>query len=51
VDTTIIDGKIVMEGRRLTTVDEQKVLREANAAFLRVLDRIGGGGSSGGGTP
>jgi len=47
VDTTIIDGKIVMEGRRLTTVDEQKVLREANAAFLRVIDRIGGG--SGGG--
>jgi 5-methylthioadenosine/S-adenosylhomocysteine deaminase len=51
VDTTIIDGKIVMEGRRLTTVDEQKVLREANAAFLRVLDRIGAGGGSGGGTP
>src|SRR5580704_8827415 len=50
VDTTIIDGKIVMEDRRLTTVDEQKVLREANAAFLRVIDRIGGGGG-GGGTP
>jgi 5-methylthioadenosine/S-adenosylhomocysteine deaminase len=49
VDTTIIDGKIVMEGRQLTTVDEQKVLREANAAFLRVIDRIGAGGS--GGTP
>jgi 5-methylthioadenosine/S-adenosylhomocysteine deaminase len=47
VDTTIIDGKIVMEGRRLTTVDEQKVLREANAAFLRVIDRIG---NAGGGT-
>jgi 5-methylthioadenosine/S-adenosylhomocysteine deaminase len=41
VDTTIIDGKIVMENRQLTTVDEQKVLREANAAFLRVLERIG----------
>jgi len=40
VDTTIIDGKIVMEGRQLTTVDEQTVLREANAAFLRVLDRM-----------
>jgi 5-methylthioadenosine/S-adenosylhomocysteine deaminase len=40
VDTTIIDGKIVMEDRRLTTVDEQKVLREANAAFRRVLDRM-----------
>jgi len=40
VDTTIIDGKIVMEDRRLTTVDEQKVLREANEAFLRILDRM-----------
>jgi 5-methylthioadenosine/S-adenosylhomocysteine deaminase len=40
VDTTIIDGKIVMEGRQLVTVDEQLVLREANAAFRRVLDRM-----------
>ena len=40
VDTTTIDGKIVMEDRRLTTVDEQKVLREANDAFRRVLDRM-----------
>jgi len=40
VDTTIIDGKIVMEDRRLSTVDEQKVLREANDAFRRVLDRM-----------
>jgi 5-methylthioadenosine/S-adenosylhomocysteine deaminase len=40
VDTTIIDGKIVMEGRQLTTVDEQKVLREANDAFRRVLGRM-----------
>ena len=40
VDATIIDGKIVMEDRRLTTVDEQKVLREANDAFRRVLDRM-----------
>ena len=40
VDTTIIDGKIVMEDRRLTMVDEQKILREANEAFRRVLDRM-----------
>jgi 5-methylthioadenosine/S-adenosylhomocysteine deaminase len=40
VDTTIIDGKIVMENRQLTTVDEQKVLREANEAFRRVVDRM-----------
>ncbi|HUZ35894.1 MAG TPA: amidohydrolase [Streptosporangiaceae bacterium] len=40
VDTTIIDGKIVMEDRRLTTVDEQQILGEANDAFRRVLDRM-----------
>jgi 5-methylthioadenosine/S-adenosylhomocysteine deaminase len=40
VDTTIIDGKIVMDNRHLVTVDEQKVLREANDAFRRVLDRM-----------
>jgi 5-methylthioadenosine/S-adenosylhomocysteine deaminase len=40
VDTTIIDGQIVMEGRQLVTVDEQQILREANAAFRRVLDRM-----------
>jgi 5-methylthioadenosine/S-adenosylhomocysteine deaminase len=40
VDTSIIDGKIVMEDRQLTTVDEQKVLREANDAFRRILDRM-----------
>jgi hypothetical protein len=45
-DTTIIDGKIVMEDRWLTTVNEQKVLREANAAFRRVIERVGGDDAS-----
>ncbi len=40
VDTTIIDGKIVMAGRRLTTVDEPQVLREANEAFRRIAGRM-----------
>src|SRR5215472_9019947 len=40
VDTTIIDGNVVMEGRKLTTVDEPKVLERANAAFIRVLDKM-----------
>lgn len=40
VDTTIIDGKVVMRGRRLTTLDETTILREANAGFRRVLARI-----------
>jgi 5-methylthioadenosine/S-adenosylhomocysteine deaminase len=38
VDTTIIDGEVVMEGRKVLTVDESTVLREANAAFSRMLD-------------
>jgi 5-methylthioadenosine/S-adenosylhomocysteine deaminase len=40
VDTTIVDGNVLMEGRRLTTVDEPKVLEKANAAFVRVLDKM-----------
>ncbi|MCU1491980.1 MAG: mtaD [Acidimicrobiaceae bacterium] len=42
VDTTIVDGKILMEGRELKTIDEENVLKEANAAFARVLGDIGG---------
>jgi 5-methylthioadenosine/S-adenosylhomocysteine deaminase len=40
VDTSIIDGTVVMEGRRLLQVDEDEVRREANAAFRRVVDRM-----------
>jgi 5-methylthioadenosine/S-adenosylhomocysteine deaminase len=40
VDTTIIDGQMVMEGRRITTVDEDEVLREANRAFREVESRM-----------
>src|SRR5262249_10086827 len=40
VDTSIIDGRVVMEGRRLMTVDEQNVRREANDAFRRILDKM-----------
>jgi 5-methylthioadenosine/S-adenosylhomocysteine deaminase len=40
VDTTIIDGRVVMRGRRLTTVDEHRVVAEANAAFRRVRDAM-----------
>jgi len=40
VDTTIIDGRVVMEGRRLKTVDEEAVLRNANQAFQRVIERM-----------
>jgi len=40
VDTTIVDGKVLMRGRELLTVDEPTVVREANAAFRRVVDRM-----------
>jgi len=40
VDTSIIDGSIVMEGRRLLTLDEDEILRNANEAFIRTKARI-----------
>jgi 5-methylthioadenosine/S-adenosylhomocysteine deaminase len=40
VDTTIVDGRILMRGRQLLTMDEPEILRQANAGFARVLDRI-----------
>lgn len=40
VDTTIVDGRILMQGRQLLTVDEPTIVREANAAFRRVIDRM-----------
>lgn len=40
VDTTICDGKVLMQGRELLTCDEAEVLEQANASFLRVLDRM-----------
>lgn len=43
VDTTIIDGRIVMQGRQLTLVDEAEIVREANVAFRRVLERVSAG--------
>ncbi|HEX3713563.1 MAG TPA: amidohydrolase [Trebonia sp.] len=40
VDTTIVDGQVLMRGRQLLTMDEPTILREASAAFQRVLARI-----------
>ncbi len=37
VETVIVDGQIVLEGGRLTTVDESLVLREARARTARVF--------------
>ena len=33
VDTTIVDGRVLMRGRQLLTMDEPEILRQANAGF------------------
>jgi 5-methylthioadenosine/S-adenosylhomocysteine deaminase len=38
VDTTIVDGRILMRGRQMTMVDERQILVEANAAFRRIKE-------------
>ncbi len=40
VDTTIVDGRILMRGRELLTVDEQTVLAQANVALQRIVAAI-----------
>ncbi|MEM3021256.1 MAG: amidohydrolase family protein, partial [Candidatus Caldarchaeum sp.] len=40
VETVMIDGRVVMENRRMTTVDEQKVLEESQKSSERILDRL-----------
>ena len=36
VDTTIVDGEILMEGRELKTIDLERILYEAN----RMMERL-----------
>ncbi|WP_028547916.1 5'-deoxyadenosine deaminase [Paenibacillus sp. UNC451MF] len=40
VDTVLIDGKIVLEGKRHLTVDKEIVLRESDRAVSRLLKRM-----------
>lgn len=40
VDSVFIDGKPVMEGRKLKTIDKPLVLRESDRSIRRVLDRL-----------
>lgn len=40
VDTSIINGEIVMRGRELTKANEREIIREANAAFRRLQDKL-----------
>ena len=41
VDTTIVDGRVVMHHRNVLTVDEAEVLRKAEETLYKVLDRSG----------
>jgi cytosine/adenosine deaminase-related metal-dependent hydrolase len=40
VETTIIDGKIVMRDKVILTIDKAKVLRESNRSIERLLQRL-----------
>ncbi|AOZ94374.1 5'-deoxyadenosine deaminase [Paenibacillus crassostreae] len=40
VDTVIIDGKVVLENRRIKTIDRGIVLRESDRSIERLLKRI-----------
>jgi len=41
VETTIVDGRVLMHERRLTGINEEEVVCEANKALERVLRRSG----------
>jgi len=40
VDTVMIDGEIVMEGKEVRTIDKARVLREADRCLERLMSRI-----------
>lgn len=39
VDTSIIDGKIVMKNRKVLTMDEEKIIRDVEARKQKILDQ------------
>jgi Cytosine deaminase and related metal-dependent hydrolases len=41
VETTIINGKIVMENRQMKTIDKELVLKESEQAISRLMKRTG----------
>lgn len=41
VQTVIIDGKIVMENRIVETLDEERIMREADRRAAKLLERAG----------
>jgi len=41
VDTVIVDGRVIMDHRKILTVDEEEILRKAQEAFEGLLGRSG----------
>ena len=41
VDTVIIDGHVVMKNRNVLTLDEERIIREAEERGARLLERVG----------
>ena len=41
VDTVVVDGTVLMEGRSLTTLDEERILAEARTAVDDLYARTG----------
>ena len=41
VDTTIIDGRIVMENRHVNTLDERRIIENASDRAVRLVERAG----------
>jgi 5-methylthioadenosine/S-adenosylhomocysteine deaminase len=41
VDSVIIDGRIIMKNRRVLTLDEEKIMREADERGAGLLERAG----------
>ena len=41
VDTVVVDGKVLMQGRKLQTLDEEAVLDEVRRRARQVMERSG----------
>jgi 5-methylthioadenosine/S-adenosylhomocysteine deaminase len=40
VDTVMIDGKIVLEGKKLRTIPEDEIVKSATAAAHNLINKI-----------
>ncbi|MFQ5763191.1 MAG: amidohydrolase family protein, partial [Candidatus Bathyarchaeia archaeon] len=40
-DTVIVDGRILMEGRKVKTLDEERILKEIQEASSKIVERAG----------